>query len=101
MENKVKVYLKFYYTNKHFYTQIIMNGKIVLSSSTLDSRIKEQIDTKSKSVNQITSVIAQDIIKKLNDGGYDTLYLCKNKYKYHGKIKYFLDFFKEQQILLH
>lgn len=96
-----KYYLKFYHTNKHFYTQVILKDQILMSSSTLDPILKNKIKDEHRSLMNSIPLVIDDLVSKLRTKEINSLRISKNNYKYHGKIKYFLDLLKDNQISLY
>ncbi len=79
--------LSVFRSNNHIYAQLIddMQGKTIVSSSTLDSQVVSQI--KSGSTCEASIIVGQSIAKKSLERNIDTVVFDRGGRLYHGRIK--------------
>lgn len=72
---------------RHIYSQIIddRQGHTLISASTLDPAIRQEVDGKSKV--EVAALVGTSIAKKAKEAGITSVMFDKGGYKYHGRIK--------------
>jgi len=72
---------------KHIYVQIIddLSGETVVSASTLDPALREQIDVASNE--DAASKVGELAARRALEKGIDTVVFDRSGYKYHGRVK--------------
>ena len=86
-------------SNKHFYSQVLDdNNSITICSSS--SNYKSLLKTKQKGLSKIdiSKEVGYDIAKKISDKKMSQVLFDRNGYKFHGRIKAFVDAVKEKGI---
>ena len=85
--NKNKLRLSVYRSNKHIYCQIIDDVKQITlcSSSTLDPDVKKEL--KGSGTIDAAEKVGKDIAKKAKKGGFETVVFDRGGYLYHGRVK--------------
>ena len=71
----------------HIYAQVIDDpkGHTLVSASTLDPEIKEQLDSKGKSAQ--AELVGSLLAKRALTKGINQIVLDRGGYKYHGRVK--------------
>ena len=86
-------------SNKHFYSQVLDDNKstTICSSSSND---KSLLKTKQKGLSKIdiSKEVGYDIAKKISDKKMSQVLFDRNGYKFHGRIKAFVEAVKEKGI---
>ena len=86
-------------SNKHFYSQLLddNNFTTICSSSSND---KNQLNPKQKGLNKtdLSKEVGYDIAKKISDKKMSQVIFDRNGYKFHGRIKAFIEAVKEKGI---
>ena len=79
-------------STKHAYAQIVddLNGKTLLSVSTLSKEVREEAKTISKPVERF-KFIGKAIAKKAIENNISKVVFDRNGYLYHGRIKALAD----------
>ena len=85
--NKNKLRLSVFRSNKHIYCQIIDDVKQITlcSSSTLDSDVKKEL--KSSGTIDAAEKVGKDIATKAKNKGLETVVFDRGGYLYHGRVK--------------
>lgn len=86
-------------SNKHFYTQLLddNNSTTICSSSSSDSELLK-VCAKGLNKTEISKEVGYDIAKKISDKKMSQVVFDRNGYKFHGRIKAFVDAVKEKGI---
>lgn len=81
---------------KHIYVQLIddVNGRTVLSSSSLDKDVMESLKPGTKKVD-VSKAVGKAIGKKAIDANINMIVFDRNGYLYHGRIKALADAARE------
>ena len=88
-----------YKSNKHFYTQLLddNSSSTICSSSSKDKKLAKLFD-KALTKTEISKQIGYDIAKKISENNMNQVIFDRNGYKFHGRIKAFVDAVKEKGI---
>jgi len=80
---------------KHIYAQIIDDvlGKTLVSASSLDADIREQMEGLSKT--EQAKVVGKRLAEKALDNGVSQVVFDSGGYKYHGRVKALADASRE------
>jgi len=80
-------------SNKQISVQIIddLNGKTLLSASSLEKEVASQQGTKSEQATSVGKLIAE----KAKGAGIETVIFDRNGYLYHGRVKQLADAARE------
>ena len=86
-------------SNKHFYTQLLddNNSVTICSSSSNDKEILKKMK-KGLSKVEVSKQVGYDIAKKISDQKMKQVVFDRNGYKFHGRIKAFVEAVKEKGI---
>ena len=86
-------------SNKHFYSQLFddNNSLTICSSSSNDKKL---LKNKGKGLSKIdlSKEVGYDIAQKISDKKMKQVVFDRNGYKYHGRIKAFVDAVREKGI---
>ena len=87
-----------YKSNKHFYSQLLDDSKSITlcSSSSNDKELLKSIKGDSKTA--ISKKVGHSIAVKISAKKIKQVIFDRNGYKYHGRIKEFVDAVKEKGI---
>jgi large subunit ribosomal protein L18 len=72
---------------RHIYAQVIddWEGHTLVSASTVDSEVKEQLDGLSKT--DQARVVGKIVAERALDRGIDRVVFDRGGYRYHGRVK--------------
>ena len=86
-------------SNKHFYSQLLddNNFTTICSSSSNDKNLLKS-KQKGLSKTDISKEVGYDIAKKISDKKMSQIVFDRNGYKFHGRIKAFIEAVKEKGI---
>tara|TARA_B100000029_G_C17546290_1_gene948569 strand:- start:1147 stop:1515 length:369 start_codon:yes stop_codon:yes gene_type:complete len=87
-----------YKSNKHFYSQLIDDNKSITlcSSSSNDKDLLKNLKGENKT--NISIKVGHSIAEKISDKKIKKVIFDRNGYKYHGRIKGFVEAVKEKGI---
>jgi len=85
-----------YRTPRHIYAQVIKadGGQVVASASTLDAKIKGDIQGHSGNVAAAT-VVGKAVAERAKSAGITRVAFDRSGYKYHGRVKALADAARE------
>ncbi|MDQ0340202.1 large subunit ribosomal protein L18 [Caldalkalibacillus uzonensis] len=87
--------LNVFRSTKHIYAQLIddMEGKTLVSASTLDKELRDQIEYggKIEAAQQVGALLAKRAVEK----GYKQVVFDRGGYLYHGRVKALADAARE------
>ncbi len=80
-----------YRSNKHIYAQLVndLEGKTVLSASSLTKEVAEQIQGKTKT--EQSAIVGKYLAEKALNANIKNVVFDRNGFKYHGRIKALAD----------
>ena len=87
-----------YKSNKHFYSQLLDDNKSITlcSSSSNDKELLKTLKDASKA--DVSKKIGYSIAEKISAKKIKKVIFDRNGYKYHGRVKVFVDAVKEKGI---
>ena len=105
IKNKLKLSgnlhrLVIFRSNKHIYGQIldIEKGTTLLSSSSIDNKLKKEIKSSKANKIEISKIIAKDLSNKMKKNKIKNITFDRNGYIYHGRVKAFAQELRENGI---
>jgi large subunit ribosomal protein L18 len=86
-------------SNKHFYSQVLDdNNSTTVCSSSSNNKSLLKAKQKGLSKTDISKEVGYDIAKKISDKKMSQVLFDRNGYKFHGRIKAFVEAVKEKGI---
>ena len=86
--NGDRLRLSVFRSSKHVYAQIIddNNSKTLVSASTLDNIVKDQLNGNNTSNKEAASIVGKVIAEKALQAGIKSVFFDRGGYIYHGRI---------------
>ena len=83
---------------RHIYGQVIspVDGAVLASASSLDKEIREHVKGKNKT--EVAAVVGQRLAENAKKAGIDKVASDRSGFKYHGRIKAFVETIREHGI---
>ncbi|HVS26664.1 MAG TPA: 50S ribosomal protein L18 [Burkholderiales bacterium] len=80
-------------TNNHIYAQVVNQGKVVATASTLEPEVRKKV--KYGGNVKAASVIGKRIAEKAGKQGIESVAFDRSGFKYHGRVKALADAARE------